>query len=311
MENNLFNILQNAGISTQEAAKVDILEKYGLNWQVKKEKLTLPCGTDSGFYGIVRQDNKHTFGTCTDQYETFQNTELLELVNEAAGKLGLNVTKAGSFKHGALVYLQLKTGDLNGIGQNNDTINKYVTALNSHDGSCSLKWGIYNNVVSCSNQIWHLKKNLENSVKHTTNMEHRIREIMRSIESIQKEEEIIYNFYKKFDEAPITRKIAEEITKISLNIDVNTQQEKDLTTYQKNRMQDLHAAINSETRQKGNTLWGIFSGVTKYTTHYLPGKEAQRMQSKAIGKGKNIDNNVFNYLVKEVTEGSKNVFTVN
>lgn len=314
MENNLFNfdqLLENAGISTHEAAKTDILDSYGLNWTVEKEKLYLPNNLDSGFYGIVRQDNKTCFGTCKDQYETFQNSELLELVNEAAGKLGLNVTKAGSFKAGALVYLQLKTGDLTGIGQNNDTVNKYITALNSHDGSCSLKWGIYNRVVSCQNQIWHLKKTLQNSVKHTTNMQARIREIMRSIEDIQEEEKKIYEFYNKFAEAPIYKKTAEDITKLVLDIDVRETAEKDLTTYQKNRFNDLHAAINSETREKGNTLWGIFNGVTKYTTHYMPGKEAQRQQSKAIGKGKNIDNNVFNYLVKEVTEASGTQFAVN
>ena len=53
--NSLFDILENAGINTQEEHKTNILEDIDLNWTVNKEKLILPDGTDSGFFGIVRQ----------------------------------------------------------------------------------------------------------------------------------------------------------------------------------------------------------------------------------------------------------------
>lgn len=296
---NLFEMLEQNGINTETNQKSVILSDIGLDWEVKKEKLILPDGTDSGFYGVVRQDTRHTFGTCKDSYETFQNAELLDLINTAANNLGLRVDKGGSFKNGALPYLQIETGRLTGIGENNDQIEKYVTAINSHDGSCSLKWGLYNRTISCSNQLWSLKQNLQNSVKHTTNMRFKIQEIMESIEKSQEAEKTLYEIYFKFAQEPMQRSHTEMLVKTALDIDLNEKQD-ELSQYQKNRLYDLSGAIQRETNEKGSTLWGLFSGLTYYTTHLLPGGDVNRQQSKAIGKGAKVDNEVFNQFAELV-----------
>jgi hypothetical protein len=42
-----------------------------------------------------------------------------------------------------------------------------------------------------------------------------------------------------------------------------------ISTRNKNNIMRFREALAQETAYKGKTLWGLFSGVTKYTTHML------------------------------------------
>ena len=44
-----------------------------------------------------------------------------------------------------------------------------------------------------------------------------------------------------------------------------------LSTRKKNILSDLEVNIAGEVQDKGGNLWGLFSGITKYTTHGLKG----------------------------------------
>jgi phage/plasmid-like protein (TIGR03299 family) len=291
------DLLKNSGIQTIEQTSIELLKKFGLNWNVAKLPLSLPDGSDSGFFGITREDTKNTFATCKDGYEVFQNSELLDLVNEAAHNTGLNLTKGGLFKGGSLVYLQLKNGNISGIGTNNDTIERYVTGINSHDGSTSLKWGLTNITISCQNTFWHAYRTIQNKVKHTLTMKARIDEITKQISKVQEVERSLYDTFFKLAAAQVEKKHITSVFKAVLNIDMDKKMsESELTTYQKNRIYDLTTAINGEMKQKGESLWGLFSGVTRYTTHLVPGGDENRQQSKAIGQSYNVDNAVFDKL---------------
>lgn len=287
--------LTKLGVSTREQATAELLDKFGLNWKVEKQPLILPSGKISGFEAIIREDTETVFSVCTPQYQPFQNQELLELVNEAAENVSLKVTKGGKFKDGALVYLQLDSGSINGIGQNNDTLQKYITAMNSHNGSLSLKWGITNITISCQNTFWAATHEMRNSVKHTITMHSRVDALMNQIKNVQKAEKTLYEKFFKLAEIPTQKQHIEKVVKLVLDIDLNGGSQ-DISTYKKNRLHDLSGAINKEMKQKGETLWGLFSGVTYYTTHLMSGDTNSRMQSKAIGQGSSIDNDVFSEL---------------
>ena len=45
--------------------------------------------------------------------------------------------------------------------------------------------------------------------------------------------------------------------------------EEQTSTILKNKLSRFHIDLNGEIAQKGDNLWGLFSGVTKYTTHSL------------------------------------------
>jgi len=299
--NNLTNLLNNSGITTMQESASELLDRFGLNWKVDKLPLTLPGGADSGFCGVVRADTRKTFATCKDGYEPYQNSELLELVNRSAEETGLKLDKGGMFKGGALVHLQLENSLLEGIGENKDTIRRWVTAINSHDGSTALRWGLTNMTISCQNSFWYAYRGLDSSIKHTGTMRDRIAETVKNIRKVQEVEKTLYETFFKLADAPVEKIHISQAVKTILGIDLDRKAtDKEVSQYQLNRVRDLSGAISREMQQKGNTLWGLFSGVTYYTTHLAPGKESGREQSKAVGSSFHKDNKVLNQLV-EVT----------
>jgi hypothetical protein len=70
------------------------------------------------------------------------------------------------------------------------------------------------------------------------------------------------------------------------------------STYAVNRSQELLTSINREMTGKGDTLWGLFSGVTHYTSHVLPvpKRDNARLESKYTGTGYDIDNRVMSMI---------------
>lgn len=279
----------------------EMLDRFGLNWSVSKLPLSLPDGTTTQYFGIAREDNKVCFSTCKDSYVPYQNEELAELVYRIADKTGYEIYKGGQFNGGAKVYIQLQTGTVSGIGANNDSIKKFVTAINSHDGTTSLKWGHTNITISCKNTFNAAYKELKQSARHTVSIHDRVEQSLRQIEGLGKVEKSIFDTYFKLAETPVKKDDLVNVVKSAMGIDIlltKDQLQKQYSTYNINRMHELLACIDKEMKQKGQTLWGLFSGVTNYTTHVIPApsRENGRLESKYVGSGFKMDNQIFDLI---------------
>ena len=225
---NLFNnngsveppiLVNQNGFAVSTEAK-QLAQKSGLDWTVSKQPLTWgPENNPTPFYGIVRDDTKTTFATMKEGYEIFQNDELAELVIRLAEKTGFGVAKGGSFNGGGKVWYQLKSPNkLSNIGSNRDTVNGFITGINSHDGSTSLKWGETNVTISCMNTFMYASKSLKNRAKHTANMMEKIELALKEITGIVKAEKNLFESFAKLAEIPydktITARVVKEITGI-------------------------------------------------------------------------------------------------
>ncbi len=51
--------------------------------------------------------------------------------------------------------------------------------------------------------------------------------------------------------------------------EINYNDDEQTSTNLKNKMSRFYIDLDGEMKQKGDNLWGLFSGVTKYTTHSL------------------------------------------
>lgn len=306
MDQSIDNLLEGTGVLTQHEATAQLLDKFGLNWTVSKipverkypDGYTGKVVAESDFFEIVRDDTGDGFMTCKKSYEPFQNWELVELVNKAGDNLGLHITRGGFFGKGGRVYVQLETGMLRGIGKNNDQIKKYVTGINGHNGAVSLRWGLGNVTISCENTFWAAAAEVEHSVKHTKDMRKEIEKMVNGMAKVMEAEKNLYDTFFKLADREAKKEDIQKVAKLVLDVDLSkTAQEQELSGYTINRLGELSGAINHEMAEKGETLWGLFSGVTKYTTHIMPGK---REQSKAIGKGYEADNAVFKHFASLV-----------
>ena len=248
---------------------VEILNTTGLNWKVKQEGLVTASGVPvEGHTALVREDNNAILSVMSDGYYPYQNHELIELLDKVSNQTGLEVVKGGEFKNGRRVYVQLKSADLR-LG--NDKIEGYLTGINSFDGSTSLAFGPSNITISCMNTFFAAFKQMETKIRHTKNMVIKVDEFCKTLENILDDEQQMFRNIEKLSENRFTNKIKDEVIRSLFNIkhDVDLKDEEQTSTQLKNKLSRFYIDLNGELQGKGDNLWGLFSGVTKYTTHSL------------------------------------------
>lgn len=277
-----------------------LLDKFGLNWQVSKQPLFLPNGNGTEYFGVQRNDTGAIFTTCKKDYTVFQNSELAEMLIRISQKTGYELHKGGMFDAGGKVYVQIKSPNIiTGLGQNNDIVKGYLTGINTHDGTGSLRWGSANVTISCMNTFMYAMKQLKNKLRHTSSIHDRVELAIAELHAVEAVERTLFDKFIKLSEIPITREIGAKVVKEITGVDVTksaTDTEKDYSTQAINKSKLLLNSIAQELSQKGNTLWGLFSGVTHYTTHVVGTKNtssADREQSTYIGQSFNINNDTF------------------
>lgn len=274
-----------------------ILQQAGLNWKVNQEAIQTVSGIEiPEKIALVREDTQKCLGIHTDNYVPYQNEELLELLFKISQQTGLELHSGGSFKEGARVWFQLKSQDMR---LHNDVIEGYISGFNSFDGRTSLGFGNSNVTVSCQNSFWRAYTSVDTKLRHSSNMKPKIEEILRKIDVLLVEEQNTFQTIQRLGNVNMTQEVKDLVVRRLFEI---TREERidspDFSTNKKNKMSKFYVDLNGELAQKGDNLWGLFSGVTKYTTHSM--KKGDNSENKIFGKTGNIERDIFEKLVELV-----------
>ena len=276
-----------------------ILEQTNLNWTVRKE----PVFTESGLalpetFAIVREDTNTAFPkTFQDNYQPYQNFELIELLDKVAGDAGLTIAKGGSFKGGRRVYVQMKSEDLI-LG--NDKVEGYLTGINSFDGSTSLAFGPSNITISCMNTFFAAFREMNTKIRHTKNMSIKVDEVLRYLMGVKEQEQMVFDDIKKMSEYSINQNNIDDVLKRLFELETtNYQFDDSVSSRKRNQIDQFHLDLRRELDQKGENAWGLFSGVTRFTTHSVSDKDTTEVKMFNGSYGQK-DQMIFKHLVEMV-----------
>jgi len=283
---------------TTEERVFDILEATKTNWSVKKLPLVSAVdGLPTDSYGLFRNDNNKWLGTVKDRYEPMQNSTLVQLLVQATEMLNLDISKGGILQNGAKVFYQMQLAD-EFIG--NSGIKRYITANNSHDGSCSIGFGTTNTVIICQNTFHKAYKDL-GKVKHTMNALPRVKAIAEDLRLTLGFEEKIMDNFKRMADVPLNDEIVERLIKKLFPPVNETDKLSDLSTKTKNKLILFSDNLNTEMKLQGGTIWGLFNAVTRYTNHTsAPSNEDSKQNYLMNGGGYKLSNLAFNELMSYV-----------
>jgi phage/plasmid-like protein (TIGR03299 family) len=273
----------------------NVLNTADLNWTVRQENVVTESNLPIiGHTAIVRDDNNSVLSVMSDGYYPYQNHELIELLDRVSGMTGLEIVKGGHFKGGRRVFVQLKSDDLK-LG--NDRIEGYLTGINSFDGSTSLAFGPSNITISCMNTFFAAFREMDTKIRHTRNMTIKVDEVCRGLEKLKDEEQRIFENIKQLSETRFDDVIKDRVTKTLFNVkqEVDLNDDEQTSTRLKNKLSTFYIDLNGELQQKGDNLWGLFSGVTKYTTHSL--SKDDNTEAKMFDVYGKREKQIFNELV--------------
>jgi len=284
---------------TQQSNRIqDVLNETNLNWTVREESLT----TQSGIIipkqkAIVRDDTNEVLSIHGEGYYPYQNHQLIELLDKVSQQSGLPIHRGGLFGNGEKVFIQLKSNDMK-LG--NDRIEGYITGINSFDGTTSLAFGPSNITISCQNTFFGAFRSMDTKVRHTKNMVMRVEDICRGLEKVIDEESKMFEDIKMLSETRMTKQNEDWVTRVLFNIEreVDLNNEKQVSSVTRNKLNRFYVDLNGELKEKGDSVWGLFSGVTKYTTHSM--NKGDNTENKMFGTFGNRERHIFKQLVEMV-----------
>jgi phage/plasmid-like protein (TIGR03299 family) len=274
-----------------------MLEEIGLNWTVSKQPIQTVSGIEiPDKIAIMRNDTEQVLGIHGKNYDPYQNHELMELLHQIGGKTGLSVHSGGFFKGGGKIWFQLKSDNLS---LNGDIIEGFLSGFNSFDGSSSLGLGNSTKTVSCENTWWAAYREVKTKLRHSASMRPKIEEMLANIDIVMQQEQKLFEEIIKLSETRMTHAQEDLVTALLFNL---TQEEilneHELSTRKKNQMEDFRKDLRAEVAGKGDNLWGLFSGVTRYTTHSM--KKTDNSEGKMFGQTGVRERKIFKELVEMV-----------
>ena len=272
----------------------DILAEAGLNWAVRSETTK----TKSGIIipkqiALVREDTDKVLGTHKESYCMYQNDELLELLFQVSHSTGRKLKGGGYFGDGEKVYFQLESESMN---LNGDRIDGSITGVNSFDGSTALGFGNSNVTISCRNTFFMAYKTLGTKFRHSATMRPKIEEVLKQITKLVEEEKQTFKTIERMANIRMDAAVKQLVTRLMFDVreEMTAEEVKELSTRKKNNIIKFDNVVNGELLEKGDNLWGLFSGVTKYTTHEM--KKGDNSENKLFGRTGAIERNIFNTL---------------
>lgn len=299
---NLFHTMSTEIILTDRITQ--LLDQTNLNWTVKESPIftnfqdsVLPIADKKA---LIREDNHAILGLHSEGYVPFQNYEMLELLDKVSQQTGLPIHRGGLFGNGKKVFIQLQSHEfrIQNVGGVWDTISGYVTGINSFDGSTSLSFGPSTKTISCQNTFFGAYKEMGTKIRHTKNMGVKIDEVCRRIEGVLVEERNNFDNIKRMSETSFEMNTLDSVirTMFDLNRDVDLKDTDKLSGVTRNKLSRFYIDLNGELREKGNNVWGLMSGVTKYTTHSVV--KGDNSEKKMFGSTGNRERKIFSDLVE-------------
>ena len=274
---------------------LNLLDSTGLNWEVKKEQLSLIRNVEGGepqilpinSYGIMKGDTH--LATVGKQYVPFQNYQLAETIIAASEDIGIIANRGGALKGNKKVYIQAELPKML-IG--NSDVKRYITALNSHDGTSAIGFGSSNTNVICENTFYMAYKEV-NKFRHTVSAENRIKAAIGDLRMSMNLDEQLMTTFKRMADMELNDNIVERVLVNMFKIDTNTSMNS-LSSVKKEQINQFSSSLSTSIAEQGKTIWALFNSVTRYTNHVAAPKESDAKLNYIMG-GTGYDLNVSSY----------------
>ena len=279
-------------------------------------------GVRRGHFAMVREDNCDVFGVGSEQYTAVQNKDMAEVlcgIQDHFSSMELDVT--GEVLDGGrkVTYtLNLPSDVIEGqdkTGKVGHKILRGITLTNSHDGSGSVRFGIFHEVCICSNGMYVNSKGVKKAFRHTGSVLERIKDAVDGFTMMLEEEMSMLNNYKRMSKVEIEKGHIEGIIKgifnvpkeghlipsadgVGVKLDADTLA--NMSTKSINQVNTfITKALIPEFAQKGATMWGLMNAVTQYTNHQVSNSSPEYL---ILGEGRKKNEKAYNTLLGWLNE---------
>lgn len=244
---------------------------------------------------LSRSDNNLELSTVKKTYCPTTNEHFMRSTEKMVEISGFEFAGYSEFSDGRVVIAHLKN-------------NLYDSHIGGHKiadylilgSSCDMRFPFFIGdttvLLRCENQFSKISK-IER-VRHTSSCVRKVDELIKSLEIYFKSRKIMYENFDRMINYKIDPHIKNLAIDYVLKISEEDRLDESISTRKANQLEALNLSIWSEMSDLGHNLWGLFNGVTKYTTHTL--KQKNPAFGNIFGTAADINNRAYNFSVKQL-----------
>lgn len=259
-----------------------------LNFEVSREPIYY--GNDKikhdNYQGLVRSDNGELLSIMKDSYNPLHMRDFQSITDNLQKVSGFDLVKQQEWNGGRIVlsYLENNQG-INKIGD--FEMKNYMVLGNSFDGTSSIFLGSSDIMIRCMNAFGQISKN--NKIRHTSSSETKINELVKTLKIFFEEKEKLYLKFSEWNGRMVNSDEIEYIIRKVVDLEEKLD---DNSTRRLNKAEVIKTAVQRETNEIGDSLWGVLNGMTYYSTHLMQ-KEDKRNFGSIVGSQANFNNKAF------------------
>jgi Domain of unknown function (DUF932) len=245
--------------------------KSNLSWEVIERPLFSNYQPVEGYKALFRSDNNELLHVAKNTYTHTPNDRFLEVISKLSDITGFPIELFDEVAGGKKVIAFLKCTDP--ITVNGYQFKDWLMVGNSHDGSTGFFVGNSNMMVRCENRFTKQFQNLR--VLHTRHHDLRIDNITNSFDDYTKQRQRFYDRFSEYIDFEIVEEDKQKVVNSLVEVTpLEIEDPATISTRKQNIITDIHRSIERETSEIGNNLFGLFNGITHYTSHVRRQKEA-------------------------------------
>lgn len=294
-----------APIDLRDADDRTVLASAGLGWRTSLRGIyTDAFNPIPGYRAIVRDDTSTALGVVSDSYTPVQNDQMLGFVRALAAQAPVRVELAGSFRGGAVTFIQARLPDLDiRIGQ--DVTSSLFMLSNGNDGQRPLVAGFTTIRAVCSNSLALAIKEVKGNrsrtglmrgqvVRHTSGINAALGDMLNAYKDAIDGHRQTRDLYQHLAGTPLTKTLEREFFDRIFAADGPSESDR-AASLRKARDERLQAILASPTSRVPGTVGSalaLLESAIEYVDFYRPSKrtgiediDKARLFSAAFGGG--------------------------
>ena len=225
--------------------------------------------TDTAHKAIITEGGK-MLSVMKSSYNPMYNGDFMESVERMSEISGFDISGYNEFKSGRVVLGFLKNNsDTFNVGDHK--IEDYLVLGSSHDGTWPFFIGTSTILVRCTNAFSQISK--MERVRHTKSAPKKREELFQALQVYFKHRQQMYENMEKLMYVKVDESIINDAKDYILRVSAEDRMDNKISTRKLNQIELLTADMITEMEDVGYNAFGMFQGVTKYTSHTVNQKE--------------------------------------
>ena len=245
-------------------------EKFG--WEIERHPVSFEregtLVTDPNFQIISRNDNDKVLSVMSKKYCPMTVGDFEKTTERMQEMSGMEFQGYQEFNDGKILLSILKNNSP--LEVNNFPIEDYLVMGTSFNGEQPFFIGTSTILVRCQNSFSQI--HMMSRTRHTKFSPEKREAIMAGLETYFRNRAGIYTAFEDMQKIAVNDEGKLLFVNNILPLPV-IEPEKGYSARTLNRREELMKCIETETSELGNTAFGLFQGLTKFTTHSLKTKK--------------------------------------